>query len=157
MQSQIFGYVFAIIVAALVLLFGFKALYGVGEQAELSRYAEFKAELEADISSIGLQFGSARRVTYDVTGGISELCFFAPSDTPSNVDDSCQTLSNYPLIRDSLGDNFGKNVFILGELPEMLALPYVDTGICPLRCFSVSRGAVSVLLEGRGNKTLILS
>jgi len=156
-QSQIFTYAFGLIVAALILAFGYRALFGVGEQTELSRLSEFKASLDADIASVGLQFGTVKHVTYTVPGFVSEVCFYAPSDAQTQTDESCRSISDYPLIKNSIEDNSGKNFFILGELPETLSVQYLDTGICQLRCFSASNGRISMVLEGKGNKTYILS
>jgi hypothetical protein len=156
-QSQVFGYIFAFFVLALLLIFGYRAIFGVGEQVESSRYAEFRAELESDIYTAALQFGSAKRAVYSVPASVSEVCFYSPSPTDSEADDSCSSLSEHQLIKDSVDSRAGKNTFILGELPDAIFLDYVDTGICPLRCFSSERGQLSIFMEGKGNRTLVSS
>ncbi|MBN2454103.1 hypothetical protein JXB11_01005 [Candidatus Woesearchaeota archaeon] len=154
-QSDVFKYIFAVLLIALIFIFGYRALFGVGEQVEISRYSEFKAELSSDITSAALHFGSAKLASYSVPSFVSEVCFYGPSEDESALDDSCSPLPEYPLVQDSVSDSSGKNVFLLGELPEAVFMPYVNTGICPLRCFKVNNGKLSLFMNGMGNTTII--
>lgn len=154
-QHHLFSYLFALFVAVLVLMFGYKAIFGVSDQIEQEKYALFRVTLENDISTISVKFGDMKHATYEVPRSVSEVCFYAPSDSSTDVDDSCKTLSDYPLVEDSVSAGAGKNVFVLGNKLDAFKVPYADTGICALRCFEAEKGHVSLLLRGASNATLI--
>ena len=147
--------IFALVVASLVLFFGYRTLTDVNTGAEEAKLAEFKARLERDIQSLVPQFGSFKQITYSLPSSVSELCFTAPSDSfDDSIDDSCKTLTEYPLINDAVqqGDD---NVFIIGERFGSFQTNDIETGICKLRCFDVTRGKVVFRMDSTGNAVFL--
>jgi hypothetical protein len=152
-QAQTITFILAIITGALILLFGIKVLLSVSGDADAMKIKQFKIGLAQDIGNSAVQFGSYLSKAYDVPKYLSEVCFSAQSDTASSTD--CSTLQEYPLIKDALEDNVGSNVFILGKSPESFYIPYIDTGACRLKCIKPKNGKLGIVLEGKGNGTLI--
>jgi len=98
-----------------------------------------KSKLSSDIEYASVQFGSYTNIAYTVPKQLSEVCFYGPSDTESNI--NCSSMQDYPLIKDSIDDNAGKNVFFLGKSSGAMFIQSVDTGLCRLKCFKTKSGS----------------
>ena len=72
--GQIIVYLLAIVIASMVLVFGYRVVVGLRQQAEQTSFLNFQKSLEADIKSIYFDYGSVKKVSYSV-GGYKEACF----------------------------------------------------------------------------------
>ncbi|MFH1182192.1 MAG: hypothetical protein V1702_04495 [Candidatus Woesearchaeota archaeon] len=152
-QAQTIMFILSVLTGALILIFGYRMLFSVSGNVDALKMQEFKSKLASDMDSASAQFGSYLNVVYNVPRQLSEVCFSAQSDTPSNM--NCSSLQDYPLVKDSIDDNAGSNVFIIGKAPESLFIQSVDTGACNLKCFKAKNGKLNLILEGKGNSTLV--
>jgi hypothetical protein len=152
-QAPTIMFILAIFTGALILIFGYRMIFSVSSNVDTLKMQEFKSKLASDMDSASAQFGSYVNVVYDVPGRLSEICFSGQTSTQGNL--NCSSLQDYPLIKDSLDDNAGKNVFLIGAAPESLFIPSVDTGLCKLKCIRAKNGKLNLILDGKGNSTLV--
>jgi hypothetical protein len=152
-QAQTITFILAVVTGALILVFGYKVLFSVTKNVDDLKLQNFKAALSSDVEQYAVQFGSYGRQQYNVPRQLLAVCFAGQSNTAGNF--NCTSLQDYPLIKDSLEDYAKGNVFFVTNAPEPLYVPYVDTGACTLKCFRPKSGKLTIVLEGKGNSTLI--
>jgi hypothetical protein len=152
-QAQSIMLILAVLIGALILIFGYRMIFSVSGNVDALKLQEFKAKLASDMDYSSAQFGSYMSVVYTVPRQLSEVCFFGQSSTQGNM--NCSSMQDYPLVKDSVDDNAGKNVFFIGKSSEAIFIQPVDTGICKLKCFKTKNGKLSLILEGKGNSTLV--
>jgi hypothetical protein len=152
-QAQTISFILAVITGALIIIFGYRMIFSVTDDVDSLKAQEFVSKVSSDIKTAAMTYGSFSTIFYDFPRRYSEICFYAPSATNSNI--NCSSLTDYPLIKDSVDDHAKSNVFLVGKLPQNLFIQYVDTGLCKLRCFKPVKGKLSLVLQGKTNSTLI--
>jgi hypothetical protein len=152
-QAQTIVFILSVLTAALILIFGYRMLFSVSGNVDALKLQEFKSKLSSDIEYASVQFGSYTNIVYTVPKQLSEVCFYGPSETEGNL--NCSSMQDYPLVKDSIDDNAGKNVFFIGKSSGAMFIQSVDTGLCKLKCFKTKNGKLNLILEGKGNTTLI--
>jgi len=146
--GQIFIYILAIIIAGLIILYGYQAIAGFRTKAEEIALINFKTSIENDIESIATSYGSVRVQTYDLPSSAREVCFVDERVFgESNITDG-----NYSLIDNSVEAGAKQNIFLIpmAEIPIYAENMEVnDTYFC----INSTRGKVTIRLEGLGNRT----
>jgi len=109
LSSSVFIYLFAIIVIALILIFGYNYISKTKENLVKTDLILLKNKLTSDIEAISLDYGSSKKVFYSVPES-AELCLF-------DLDKKDEILNNLPanfnpLVKDSIQGDVKKNTFV---------------------------------------------
>ena len=160
--SQIFVYAITAVMAAITLIFGYRAITSVTSSSDKIMLNEFRVEFARDVD-IASSFGSVQQHTYRLPGTVEELCIIDRSG------DSGTALGNidrqkHPLIYDSwesTRDYQAPSIFLVpGEVQFTVEAVHVAPRDALGRrpnsstCFPV-HGAVTVTMFGEGNATRI--
>ncbi len=155
LSSSVFIYLFAIIVIALILIFGYNYISKTKENLVKTDLILLKNKLTSDIGAISLDYGSSKKVFYSVPES-AELCLF-------DLDKKDEILNNLPanfnpLVKDSIQGDVKKNTFVLSNsIFESYYINNIEINEPYLECFKPIAGKVSFTIEGIGNKALILT
>jgi len=155
LSGNVFIYLFAIIIIGLTLILGYEYISSTKENIVKSNLILFKNKLTSDIESIASDYGSSKKVSYSIPYS-AELCLF-------DLDKNDEILSNLPtnfnqLIKDSIQSNIKKNAFVFrNSIFESYYLGYIEISEPYFKCLKPVAGKVSFIIEGTGNKTLILT
>jgi hypothetical protein len=152
-QANMLSWILILIVIAVTIFFGFKAVKTTSEKGCVAQLALLEKNLELDIESMyGLE-GSVIEKKYSIPCGIERIYFVDNSrEVPFSV------LSDYPEIMDSLKSDTGKNIFLIrdGTVHSSISggdltidTPYFD-------CYTTSTGKLDIFLEGKEGETEIL-
>ncbi len=151
-SGQIFLYIFAMIVASAILIFGYKAVKVLTEKGNEADMLTFQNKLEGDIlRSRG--YGTEKvNLGYTLPLGFTELCFVDLDPSIQNVE---TRITGKPIIRDSVSDKIAKNIFLYpsGEKSFYVDNLAVKNGY---QCFTALKGRLKInKMIGCGDKTLI--
>lgn len=158
--GQIITYLLAIVIFAMVLIFGYNAVVNIRQQTDQVVYLAFQKSLEADIKSISFDYGSVKKKSYSVSG--YETICFADLDALINPDPLPDDIPK--IVINSMESKIKKNVFLvngkidsfyvgkiwLGDPIDPVYSPYKN----PL-CIPIVNGKLSITLTGQGDSTLI--
>ena len=148
--GQIFIYVLAVIITAIVLGYGYKAVVTFKEKSDQVSYIQFKTNLQNDIESITSDFGTVEIKLYSIPLNFKEVCFV--KNYPS-----LKTLSNteHPIIEDSVNSKVEKNVFLVENIAkDSFYAGKIDVEK-DLYCINTANGKLRLRLEGMGDHTKI--
>lgn len=154
-SANVFIYLFAIIVIALILILGYNYISKTRENLVKTDLILLKSKLTSDIEAISSDYGSSKRVSYSVPES-AELCLF-------DLNKKDEILSNLPidfnpLIKDSIQSDVKKNAFVLSNpIFESYYIGNIEINEPYFKCFKPIAGKVSFVIEGAGNKALILA
>ncbi|MCH8003032.1 MAG: hypothetical protein IH934_00235 [Nanoarchaeota archaeon] len=155
LSGNVFIYIFAVVVIALILILGYKYISGTKENIVKTDLILLKNRLTSDIRAISSDFGSTKRVSYSIPGQ-TELCLI-------DLDRKNEILSNLPsnfnpLIKDSIESNVKNNAFVFNEVIfESYYIGDIEINEPYFKCFKPVGGKISFVVEGLGNKALILN
>lgn len=177
--GQVFTYIIAVIVFALVLIFGYQAITGFLEKGEKVGYLTFKTDLENAIKNVYSDFGTVAiysgKNILAVPAKYEEICFIdldkAPpipsafcSENPI-VCDSWQTAYESGVTKGTSGWQEGdQNIFLkpIGLSPIKVYKITVDTnkdgseeGDDGYLCLPVVQGKLFMRVEGMGDHTFV--
>lgn len=107
-QSQIFIYVFALIVVSLILVFGIKAIYSFKKDTEKVSIVNFQTDIKTLVASAAAEYGSVQKAEILLPKEFRQVCF-TDSET-ANID-----ISTYPLIYNAVVDKTADNVYLVKE------------------------------------------
>ncbi len=158
-KSQIIGgvfiYLFSAIVIGVILIFGYNSITKTNETMQQSNIESIKNDISSDIKFMKSDYGSSKKVSYAIPQN-AELCLFDLEKKDEILAD--ERLGQYPLIKDSLESNSKKNVFLTSpSIFEPLYAGDIDINEPYFYCFKPIAGKVSFVIEGKGNRTLVLS
>ena len=153
LSGNVFIYMFAIIVIALILILGYKYILTTKESIVKTDLILLKNKLSSDIEAISSDFGSSKKVSYSIPDQ-AELCLF---DLDKNNEILNNLPSNFnPLIKDSIESNVKKNTFVFNEVIfESYYIGNIEINEPYFICLKPAAGKISFVVEGKGNKTLI--
>lgn len=162
--SRIFVYAITAVMAAVTLIFGYRAITSVTSSSDKIMLNEFRVEFARDVD-IASSFGAVQQHTYRLPGSVEELCIIDRSGD-ANVALGNIDRPSHPLIYDSwesTRDPKAPSIFLVpGEVQftvEAVHLTPRDAlGRRPnsSTCFPV-HGVVTVMMFGEGNATRIES
>lgn len=154
-QSQVFVYVLAMIIIAVILLYGYKSISMMRQKGEDIDLLSFKQDVEEEVVKMSNDYGSANIVTFKTPSGFDRVCLV---DLAKNPDAALK--SEQPLVYESWADGTA-NVFLVKDLAEEFQLIQQDTR--PLiemedpgyLCKDIQNNRIELRLEGTGGKALI--
>jgi len=160
-MSQVFIYIVAAIVFAVVLIFGYQAISGFLEKGEQVAFVTFKTDLESAVREVYSDFGKVvvynERNPFSVPGEYERVCFLdLDYEGPKEIRGICILNSpDYHFIacdywRSGTGwEEADQNVFLEpAGLGPIKVLPVkMDKGYA---CFPVIGGRIEMRLEGEG-------
>ena len=153
-QSQIFVYILSIIIVALILLYGYKAISHFTGRTEQISYVKFKTDLESHVRIISTDYGSVSQKEFGVGSNYKEVCFI---DSDAELDNG-KLDELHPIIKQYIEGGSDKNVFLIGpgdSVKESFDVGTIDVGVDEFSCIPVTRGKVKIQFEGLGNRTRI--
>ena len=147
--GQIIGYLLAIVIVAVTLLFGYKMVVSLRQQTEQASFLNFQKSLEADIKSIYFDFGSVKIESYSI-GGYEEVCFI---DSYPKMPNSVSTNNN--IVDNSVSGGVKKNIFLIGDKIDSFYIDKVDAcgTLCSdtSKCIPLVNGKLNIQLKGKGD------
>ena len=154
--GQIFIYILAVVIVGVILAFGFRAIMDFSDKTEEVALAKFQKNFGATVKSITNQYGTLRTSEFQISNEFQDVCFlnnydFDPSEQMNIV------LEDHPLIYDTLrGDNPTTNTFLIsnkGRIEDYeIGSIKLDSNF---ECFNVTKGTVTLRLEGKGDHIII--
>lgn len=160
--GQVFIFIIAAITFALILIFGYRAITGFLKSGEEVAFVQFKTGLESSVKKIYAEFGSVRVERYSTPLGYNQICFV---DLDKPYDDS---LCNFDQVACSVWkiaaesgkgyEGVEENVFLTPPAPvpiKVYRISVEDKDGKDFLCIPIKQGAFSIVMEGRGDKTLL--
>ena len=96
-HAQAFVYILAIIIMAMILAYGYKAVRDIVSKGEFASLVNFKTELKTSISSISYDYGSVKNEEFNVPTGFKEVCFVDLSKLNTTL--AQPGLGKYPIVK----------------------------------------------------------
>jgi len=159
-QSNVIMYALFMIVAAMILLFGYSMIKTFREKAEEADMARFRMELGKSVR-LSTGYGDVNEFRSDVPSSVKEICFY---DYRLDKDESGLDRpvshgleSKHSFIANSVEDGVKSNVFFIGS-GGMIGSDFVDKlSIVPPHyiCKKVKGGGVKIYMEGKGDSAQI--
>jgi hypothetical protein len=151
-SSQVFVYVLASVMIALLLFIGVKAIatiIGVGGKVPLDT---LKSDFRSDVESVARQYGSVKKVELNVPEKYDEICFVDSMEDDGKFDSSVVENS---LIKDSVESGAPENVFLVkkGIWDYKFEADNLDVQSDYLCLKNV--GKLEIWLKGAGKKALL--
>ena len=109
-------YVFALIVAALILVLGFKYIYGLIATGESIEIGNIKTEIDKQVQFIyNLDPGSSDEFSYKSPAKLKAICFGNPATSPIGLEEQLPKEEDRVFFETFLGS--GANLFFIMENP----------------------------------------
>jgi len=121
-QTHLFIYILAILVLALILLFGYRAIDSFRDKGKQATMLTFKTSLANEVERVSLSFGEVSIVDYTLPTEYSEICFVDSSVI--NSKDYAKIPSTYPIIQGAVESGSENNVFLVSGISE----PFSNVG-----------------------------
>ena len=154
LMGNVFIYLFSLIVIALILVMGYKYISGTKDTMAKTDLALLKNDIISDIKAISSDYGSSKKVSYSLPDS-AELCLFDLSKKDIILANLPESFN--PLIKDSIQSNMQKNAFVAGtSVFESYNAGEIEIKEPYFKCFKPVAGKISFVIEGAGNKALIL-
>jgi len=160
--GQVFVFMVAAITFALILLFGYRAINGFLKSGEDVAFVQFKTSLESSVKKLYTEFGSVRVEKYSAPVTYSQICF-VDMDKPYD-----EGLCDFDQVACSVWkgasdsgrgyDSVDENVFLTPPAPVKIKVYRVSIDLSEKKdflCIPIKQGIFSVVMEGRGDKTLL--
>jgi len=150
--SQVFVYIIAGLIFSLVLFFGYRAIYNIGEKQEKVLLYRFIQEFRATVDDLRLRYGSVDIIDFTFPKSFNEFCLVTDKNLVNTLS---QLEKNRPGLN-SAWETGQYNVFSLPSSDVRIIIKGIEiesiNGYC---CFDV-KGKISLRFEGKG-KTVKLS
>ncbi len=153
-QSQIFIYIFAIIVVSLILIIGAKAIFSVKKDTDKISFVNFQTDLKAKAASAASEYGSVQKGEFYLPKDVKQVCFVNPDFGSSKTSLSAANANLYPLIQNSLYSNVLDNVYLIKSVNDVEAFKTQTKIVVPnsvnthFLCINNTNGKVSFTLKG---------
>jgi hypothetical protein len=170
-QSQVIVYILAVIIMAMVLVFGYKAVAGMKTQAETAQLLTFRSDLTNEIKSIGGDYGTSKVKFFSVPPKYRQVCLVnlehSDADGANDVYAQIQALKPSAIIKDAVksmtmtGSNYErKNVFLCPTCVDQLYVGNItlldkDGADTVFRCFDITQGNLKLTIVGLGDRAEI--
>jgi len=155
--GQVFVFMIAIVLAGLILLYGYNAIFGQDgfiHRTEQIAIVRFETDLSSAVSSISSDYGSIKKFESALPSEYQKVCLLDLSKSSGSI---CNPDSSdyHPIICDAWQTT--------GNTQNVFLVPMTDTAITVSTleieqgsiCFPVRKGKVTFWLEGKGDKTKI--
>lgn len=149
-QTHLFIYVAAIVLVALILIFGYRAIsnfVGKGEQATL---LSLQQDLTSEVERVSISFGEVSIREFSFPGKYSQVCFVDSSVIANPKDEDLAKMDEYPIIQGAVDSGSENNVFLVKDVAE----PFADIGNIQItdgfRCLNLTRGSARLRFDWKG-------
>ncbi|MEA3430694.1 MAG: hypothetical protein U9R08_05455 [Nanoarchaeota archaeon] len=157
-QTHLFIYIAAIIMVALILLFGYRAIsnfVGKGEQATL---LSVEQDLVSEVDRVSVSFGEVSIREFNFPGKYSALCLVdssvvegAPGDTSGLYASQLALMNDYPLLQGAIESGSESNVFLI---KDGVSESFSDVGLVQItsgfKCVNLTRGSARLRFDWKG-------
>ncbi|MBW2965809.1 hypothetical protein KY342_01755 [Candidatus Woesearchaeota archaeon] len=156
--SQVFIYIMALFIFALILYYGYYSISSFIKRGEEVVFIKFKTELESEVEVLLPQYGSVsifnEKKPLKVPGDVEEICFVSSNLISTAIEDLPPSLLNYRkdrTIKLSVAEGAEENVFILPrEERPAIWLPHIEVSDDFL-CIPTKQARLDIRLESFGN------
>ncbi|PIN88095.1 hypothetical protein COV12_00320 [Candidatus Woesearchaeota archaeon CG10_big_fil_rev_8_21_14_0_10_32_24] len=156
--NQVFVFMIAGLIFALILIFGYQAISGFIDTGEAVLFTKFKTSIEADVQKIHTDFGSIRKKSYTLPSGYEEVCF-VNMDRPYPADCSIGLLACDTWKTSEGYKSIDQNVFLKPSAPAIKVAPITLTDgedkPQDSLCIKLVSGVFTIILEGKGDHAVI--
>lgn len=155
--GQVIVYVLAIVIFAMVLIFGYKAIVNLRQQTDQASYLSFQKSLESDIKSIYFDYGSIKKESYSVRG-YKQVCF---ADLGEDLKPPISSNPENPIVLNSIDSKVKKNVFLVNGNVDSFYIEKIwlgnpsDISYKNPLCVDVINGKLNIQLTGQGDSALV--
>jgi hypothetical protein len=161
--EQIFVVIISLIIAALIFIYGFKAIQDFTQRTEDISLTSFQTKLQSSVRTIASDYGSVKILDIGVPSKFNKVCFLDYGYGPKKAAGLCNSFNEEDynsLICDAWmtpgygKENYAQNVFFvpMADSPVKVGALTIDTGYI---CVPVKGGKVKVRLEGLGDSTKV--
>lgn len=165
--GQVFTFIIAALVFAMIMLFGYKAItefVGRGEDIQL---VQFKNDIESSVRSIYSQYGAEKVQDFYLPSKYSQICFInleaGAEVIHAQKDELCKSDTNACILweeaaaaGDGAFESIDENVFLT---PSSLKIKVyrleIDNNEQQFLCLPITQGHFTLHLEGRGDRTAV--
>ncbi len=152
-SSQIFVYILAAVIIAVILLVGYKAISTILGFTSKVPIDDFKIDFESEVHKITRSYGSIKKFEFTLPEKFDTICFI-DSMNENNEFEISANIGN-AFIEDIVSDNVQKNVFLLKEdiIEESFYVENMDVSEDYL-CVE-NQGLMKIWFEGAGKKACL--
>jgi hypothetical protein len=156
--GQIFIYILAIFIFAVILLYGYKAIVHFIDKGEQVSFIQFKTTLETNVRDLAIQYGDVivfnEKNQLKIPSKYQEVCF-----VPANaISQQMPVGDKYIIMRAAVEEGLHRdteNVFLIPPAPNPIYVGPIDVGLANYLCVNVTKGRIDIRLEGLGDRTRI--
>jgi hypothetical protein len=158
--GQVFIFIVTIITFSVIMLFGYNAVIKIIDSGDKVEFFQFKKELESSVKKIYTEFESVRIKEYSLPSKYTQICFIDLDHKPSQqeLDSLCDLdIAACDLWETSTGyGSFDQNVFLYPADKNTIDIKVfkikMENGFL---CEPIHEGKFNIVIEGRGDHTLI--
>ena len=150
-QNRIFLFAVSLIILAVIVIWGYKAISGLQEKQNQAALIKFKTQLDADIDAAANDFGSVRSNKYFLPTNFDEMCLV---DTTRVKADN---ILNHPVVKDNVESDADANMFLLGK-NKLEVFNVGNLGLFNYPhywCVKTKVGKIELTYEGKGGEALV--
>jgi len=144
-------------VIILIFIFGYNALSDIGNKEKQLTSISMTSKLRNDIKSIASEFGTVKRVSYDVPNDVTLACFSDKNNFPLTCGNSECSSSSDSVPVAFIKDNPNNNLFFFSgsSIKSTEFIKEASIGCCQLLCFKNADNKITMTMEGKGDKAIV--
>lgn len=157
-HSEALVYLLTVFIVAVILVMGYKYINSNKNIIDKAELLQLQSKLASDIKTVGKDYGAFKKINYALPQNLNEVCFLDLTKKDDIL--SSKLVSFYPLIKDSIGSDSGKNVFFVGAAEQQaIQIANIKLNHYPyISCFHANKNKVEIGIEGLGGgNSLILA
>jgi len=152
-EGNVIIYVLGAFIASLILIFGYVAINNfIGVQDDIL-IINFKQDLSRDIDSLSTQYGSVRKVDFDLPSELDEVCFIVSGRDGNGAGASVGNAEEHSLLSylSRITPSVKNNVYVFGggKINNVFHVNKLSLD-SPIECKSVRNGVLTLSLEAKG-------
>ncbi len=159
--GQIFIWILAIFILAIIVFYGYKAISSFMQKGEEVSFIQFKNTLESEVTRLSTQLGDVvvfnERNPLNVPGKYKTVCFVSGGaddlDIPIGLSESLKKTINASIESDIITTT--ENVFLEPLSPNPIYVGNIEIVDGDILCMDVVNGRIDIRLTGRGGATRI--
>ena len=159
--SQVFIYIVAIFVFAVIILFGYTAIKGFIDKGQETAFIQFQNTLEGEVLRISTEPGDItvfnERNPLSVPGDYRRICFIDNDATEDDVPDYIASKTQ-AIISAAIASELHKtteNVFLDPPAQSSIYIGFIKTLPEGVLCINLTKGRLDMRIEGLGYGTKI--
>lgn len=155
--QQVFVFILAIIIAALIFIYGYGAIRDFMDRSDQISLIRFQTEIQSSIRTTSADYGSVKKVELTLPSRYEKVCF-VDYDKFNTQNPICSLTAGQekdynPLICDAW-ESRTQNIFTVPVADETIKTMQleIDEGYL---CVKTSNGRIVLRLEGRGDRAAL--